>query len=91
MSNNKNLTVKRDPIGEVFDLYSDKLVKLAETLANADLSESQRDNLLKQQSEALGAISALGKVRDLEYYNTNYDILSVSERKKIIKYSTNIY
>ncbi len=74
-----------DPLEHITELYHTQAKALAEKVQLAE-SEGRDTSFLKvKQAELCGAIDALSKVRQLQNYTQNYDILTVAERKKIFE------
>ncbi len=75
-----------NPLEQVIELYHAHSKSLAERVKEG--KEAGRDTsffLEMKQVEVLGAIIALGKVRDLQNYRENYDLMTVARRKEIME------
>lgn len=84
--NKKNI----DPLEQITEMYHNHIKVLASKIEECKAAGRDPSFLEMKQSEALGAVIALGKVRELQYYLKNYDMVTMAERRKIMRNTSTI-
>ncbi len=74
-----------NPLEQVTELYHAHSKSLAEKVKEGKEAGRDTSFLEMKQVEVLGAIMALGKVRDLQNYCENYDLMTVARRKEVME------
>lgn len=74
----------------IAEMYYNKLTAINESLADPRIDHYNKGMLTIKQSEIIGAITALGKVREMEQYNNHHDELANCTRLAIVERVTTI-